>query len=173
MHKKLIVAGASLVLALAAFTAAHAGETGYITGSSINCRKEGWATSKVVKVLNRGDRAVIVDRIASWANLDLGEETCWVLSKYVGSGTLTSTAATRAWESASTSSSRTKAKPKARSSPRALAPASATHRSTKRSSPASDGYSAAGCPCSGSRVCVGPRGGRYCITSGGNKRYGV
>ena len=29
------------------------------------------------------------------------------------------------------------------------------------------------CPCSGSNVCIGPRGGRYCITSGGNKRYGV
>ena len=29
------------------------------------------------------------------------------------------------------------------------------------------------CPCSGDRVCIGPRGGRYCITSGGNKRYGV
>lgn len=29
------------------------------------------------------------------------------------------------------------------------------------------------CPCSGSQVCIGPRGGRYCITSGGNKRYGV
>ncbi len=29
------------------------------------------------------------------------------------------------------------------------------------------------CPCSGSQVCIGRRGGRYCITSGGNKRYGV
>jgi hypothetical protein len=29
------------------------------------------------------------------------------------------------------------------------------------------------CPCSGNHVCIGPRGGRYCITSGGNKRYGV
>jgi hypothetical protein len=28
-----------------------------------------------------------------------------------------------------------------------------------------------GCPCSGSSNCIGPRGGRYCITSGGNKRY--
>lgn len=27
------------------------------------------------------------------------------------------------------------------------------------------------CPCSGSTNCIGPRGGRYCITSGGNKRY--
>lgn len=29
------------------------------------------------------------------------------------------------------------------------------------------------CPCSSGMVCTGPRGGRYCITSGGNKRYGV
>ncbi len=29
------------------------------------------------------------------------------------------------------------------------------------------------CPCNGGDVCVGPRGGRYCVTSGGNKRYGV
>lgn len=34
-------------------------------------------------------------------------------------------------------------------------------------------YYGSGCPCSGSQVCIGPRGGRYCITSGGNKRYGV
>lgn len=34
-------------------------------------------------------------------------------------------------------------------------------------------YSGSGCPCSGRQVCIGPRGGRYCITSGGNKRYGV
>jgi len=29
------------------------------------------------------------------------------------------------------------------------------------------------CPCNGGDVCIGPRGGRYCITNGGNKRYGV
>lgn len=34
-------------------------------------------------------------------------------------------------------------------------------------------YDSGGCPCSGSNICIGPRGGRYCITSGGNKRYGV
>lgn len=36
----------------------------------------------------------------------------------------------------------------------------------------SRGYSGT-CPCSGPNVCIGPRGGRFCITSGGNKRYGV
>lgn len=29
------------------------------------------------------------------------------------------------------------------------------------------------CPCNGGEVCVGPRGGRYCITGNGRKRYGV
>ncbi|MFA7243573.1 MAG: hypothetical protein WC091_25990 [Sulfuricellaceae bacterium] len=29
------------------------------------------------------------------------------------------------------------------------------------------------CACGSGRVCVGSRGGRYCITSGGKKRYGV
>lgn len=27
------------------------------------------------------------------------------------------------------------------------------------------------CSCRSKRVCTGPRGGRYCITSGGKKRY--
>lgn len=44
---------------------------------------------------------------------------------------------------------------------------SAAPRKNLSSSPSS------GCPCGGGNVCVGPRGGRYCITSGGNKRYGV
>lgn len=30
---------------------------------------------------------------------------------------------------------------------------------------------ASSCPCSGTKLCVGPRGGRYCVTSGGKKRY--
>jgi hypothetical protein len=37
----------------------------------------------------------------------------------------------------------------------------------------SRGTTAGSCPCNGGDVCVGPRGGRYCITSGGSKRYGV
>ncbi|SEH12729.1 SH3 domain-containing protein [Sphingopyxis sp. YR583] len=47
-------------------------------------------------------------------------------------------------------------------------------RSTKRKKKRSGGgVSGGSCPCSGYNVCIGPRGGRYCITSGGNKRYGV
>jgi hypothetical protein len=43
----------------------------------------------------------------------------------------------------------------------------------KKRSRSRGGYYNEGCPCSGRQICIGPRGGRYCITSGGNKRYGV
>lgn len=54
--------------------------------------------------------------------------------------------------------------------------ASGKRRSRRRGSTSSGtcGTAESGdCPCNGGRVCVGPRGGRYCITRGGNKRYGV
>lgn len=62
----------------------------------------------------------------------------------------------------------------------ALSPAKKSKKSTsrkkakkkKRQSFRSESYSGS-CPCRGGTVCIGPRGGRYCITSGGNKRYGV
>lgn len=38
-------------------------------------------------------------------------------------------------------------------------------KSTKRT------YQSGPCPCSTNQSCYGPRGGRYCFTSGGNKRY--
>ena len=40
-----------------------------------------------------------------------------------------------------------------------------------RGSGSSSEGSSGSCPCSGSNDCVGPRGGTYCYTSGGNKRY--
>jgi hypothetical protein len=27
------------------------------------------------------------------------------------------------------------------------------------------------CPCTGSHLCTGPKGGRFCVTSGGWKEY--
>lgn len=47
-------------------------------------------------------------------------------------------------------------------------------RSSSSRSSSGSGYasgSSDSCPCSGSNNCVGPRGGIYCYTSGGNKRY--
>lgn len=45
----------------------------------------------------------------------------------------------------------------------------ATTRSAKASS--GGGYSEPDCSCGGGNFCYGPRGGHYCITSGGHKDY--
>lgn len=44
-------------------------------------------------------------------------------------------------------------------------------KSTASYTYSSPSYSGGSCPCSSSYSCVGPRGGKYCYTSGGNKRY--
>lgn len=31
--------------------------------------------------------------------------------------------------------------------------------------------SSSSCPCSGSKLCVGPKGGKFCIAPNGKKRY--
>ena len=49
----------------------------------------------------------------------------------------------------------------------------AKYRTGAYSAPAYRGETTGECPCRGGNVCIGLRGGRYCITSGGNKRYGV
>lgn len=48
-------------------------------------------------------------------------------------------------------------------------PSKAAARGSRSSAASSSGGA---CPCGSGSVCVGPRGGRYCITSGGKKRYG-
>lgn len=52
-------------------------------------------------------------------------------------------------------------------------PAPARNRGNTPARRSRSNYIDGTCPCSGNRVCIGPRGGRYCITSGGNKKYGM
>ncbi|WP_348635937.1 hypothetical protein [Pseudomonas sp. BP8] len=50
----------------------------------------------------------------------------------------------------------------------------AQHRAYEQEQRQGGGFdSGGGCSCAGGNVCYGPRGGRYCITAGGNKRYGI
>lgn len=50
-----------------------------------------------------------------------------------------------------------------------ISPPVTPSRQAPRSQPSES--SSYGCSCSSGNNCYGPRGGRYCITSGGNKRY--
>ncbi|WP_456362764.1 SH3 domain-containing protein [Xanthomonas sp. 60] len=99
---------------------------------------------KVVGKLAGGDPVVVYERQGEWTRVSPeGTSPRWVSSKLLCNGS------------------------------GCYQPSAKSARSRERSRPVRSNPVDAGCPCSGSRICIGPRGGRYCITSGGNKRYGV
>ena len=95
----------------------------------------------VVGKLAGGQEVLVQESRAGWLRVEGGGTSGWIAARY----TCTSAGC---WRPAPT---------------RAPAPAPVA-RASRQS------YTG-GCPCSGSANCYGPRGGRYCITSGGNKRY--
>lgn len=167
---------------------AAASEPAYVAARSLNCRQEPDASAPVAEGLSRDDQVVVSERRGDWARLARPSGDCWVsnafLADALGENTidaavnaetpsnseargLVSSGAGAAVAAAGTGYVAAKA---ARSAKRYKG---ARHRSTRKRRSSGGGYFGSDCPCSGSRICIGPRGGRYCITSGGNKRYGV
>lgn len=136
-----------------------------VDADTLNCRSAPDTSAQILSKLNRGDRVNVAEVIGVWSRLD--SPNCWVQSRYLtNGGDPTFSAGFRAWGSESASSHARSSTPSTLySSPRS----SSAKQPVRRSQPSYGGS----CPCSGGRVCIGPRGGRYCITSGGNKRYGV
>lgn len=123
------------------------GQTVYVTAQTLNARSGPSKSSRIVSSLPKRSAVRVVDKRGDWLKVAQGAALFWIASSHVSSiqpvQPLMSEVPTK--------------RPKVQ----------------RRPSRAQSGYDNQGCPCSGSRVCIGPRGGRYCITSGGNKRYGV
>lgn len=118
-------------------------ETQFVSTSTLNQRSS--PNGKIIGRLAGGDSVVVYERKGEWARVSAqGVPAKWVSSKLLCSGSGCYRPTNR--------------------------PVSSSRKNLR---PARSDYSDGSCPCSGSRVCIGPRGGRYCITSGGNKRYGV
>ncbi|WP_348532530.1 SH3 domain-containing protein [Pseudomonas sp. PP3] len=100
---------------------------------------------KVIFNLLRGDKVQIYAKRNDWVRISIDSQPAkWLSSKSLCSG----------------SNCYVASQPK---------PARPAPQPARRSAPE---YGSS-CLCSSGSVCIGPRGGRYCITSGGNKRYGV
>lgn len=138
-------------------------ETRYVSARALNCRAEPATSGAVIGGLVQNDKADIVEQSGTWSKIRRQSGDCWVASSFLaGAPVIATGAAAQGLMSANSGKSYGKAR------------ASSSSSRTKKSRPRSSGYHLDGsCPCSGSNVCIGPRGGRYCITSGGNKRYGV
>lgn len=119
--------------------------TKYVAADRLNVRNA--PNGKVITSLKRGQSITIYQESDNWAKITPGNQSSqWVSTKSLCHGD--------------------KCYQKSRQTP---APKQPIYRPTPKRNVESD----AGCPCSSGRICIGPRGGRYCITSGGNKRYGV
>jgi hypothetical protein len=123
----------------------------HIIGEKVEGRSNPSSTSKVTRVFQNGDAVRVVKRKRNWIKVIQNGVTFWVLAKHISTPVHVSTNATR---------SSLVSRPTMQSVKR--------NRTSKRT-----GFSGGSCPCGSGRICTGPRGGRYCITSGGNKRYGV
>lgn len=148
-----------------------------ITTSNVYCRAQPKPTSRVVARIRTGSAVTVRQRQSSWSLIARKPRDCWINSRYLSEETV-SEANRHSLEQVRTASHRV-ARPAYHSSrlaPRSGGWGARTYRSpskhtrTRRTPSYNYGGS---CPCSGGNVCIGPRGGRYCITSGGNKRYGV
>lgn len=159
-------------------------EPAYVIARSLNCRREPEASASISEGLARNDQVIVAERRGEWARLTRTGGDCWVSNSFLASAPAGGTAATGAQatsaqglmstEVGSTVAAAGAGYIAAKSVRTSKRHAGSRRRGASRSRRGSGGgYSGSGCPCSGSQVCIGPRGGRYCITSGGNKRYGV
>lgn len=125
-------------------------DTVYVTSQVLNGRAGPSKSAEVIGKFRQDDALFVQERQGDWMKVAQGAAVYWVASSHVAS----------------------KRKPRAASRP--------SHGSSSRYRPHSkthyarpQRFSDDNCPCRSDRVCIGPRGGRYCITSGGTKRYGV
>lgn len=123
------------------------------------------AKSRAKLQVVKGRRYSVAPRIDGWVGVQSGNDFGWAPES-----AFSRCASKNAGSIASSLAATTPAVQKPSSQSRPSGASSSLDTSRKSSSA---GSRVAGCPCGGGKVCVGPRGGRYCITSSGNKRYGV
>jgi len=169
MKYALILAAVTALAATACLAEAVPAER-YVNAQTLNCRAGPSASAQVVYKLKYGVRVTVLREEGAWSVLD--SPYCYASRNYLSSEAPEapiSTVRGDNTEMASAPSNPVRAFKAAPSKRKSSAFKQKSFAAKKRS----PGFSSGVCPCSGNHVCIGPRGGRYCITSGGNKRYGV
>jgi len=157
-----------LALALVACIASAAGAA-TITGQNVNCRSTPNTRGKIVHRFRAGDEVSVSKRTGVWLRVTPPAAGCWVASDYVGDASANSYHPSPAGSRMSAAAGH-----RSVSKPNHWWRQPMFRHAARRPSRRSSVYDGGGsCPCRGRNICIGPRGGRYCITSGGNKRYGV
>jgi hypothetical protein len=141
-----------------------------VVGSTVaNCRTSPAARALIVSRLAPRSAVKVLDRRAIWSHVrpERGA-VCWVASRLLVGSSMSYIAPAHVVSPRREFSAR-----RATTTVHHRTAARLSKSTGRRSSTSARSYGSGSCPCGGGGVCVGPRGGRYCITSGGNKRYGL
>ncbi|WP_222436780.1 SH3 domain-containing protein [Serratia fonticola] len=123
--------------------------TYYINVDTLKVRNA--PNGNTIQSLKRGAQVRVYEQISSWSRISKDQENeRWISTSYL-------------CETSECYIKRAPSQQQQRSE----------HPRTPRSQQIQPRNYGSSCSCSSGNVCIGPRGGRYCITSGGNKRYGV
>ena len=139
------------IAAVPAGQSANNFRTQFVVATRLNCRAAPDPSARTIALLPRGARVDVIDNMGEWSEISRTSGNCWSHDRYLSNYPPPPEVPARAL---------------------GVVGAAGGAASSRRSRP-QQRYEGPSCPCSGSNVCIGPRGGRYCITSGGNKRYGV
>lgn len=171
---------AAMTMALLSLGMTEAADASTVSPSHVNCRAAARANATVLGTLTRGQIVPVLSTSGDWSYVDpVDLPACYVKSAFLTEnnaliGQSASFQRTHSATARAPSSRPLRYRTHVSQLTNAATPRmkrSSFRRSRSRAP--SYVYSAGSCSCSGSNVCVGPRGGRYCITSGGNKRYGL
>lgn len=147
-------------------TAAHA----VTVTTKLACRAAASRTANIVEQLSAGTHVTVIGQRKTWSNIERRRD-CWVASRFLAAEAAGASAYYPSPRYRSQASTRAETRRANRRSLAAVRRSYSGARQARHSTPSN--FGGGSCPCSGGNVCIGPRGGRYCITSGGNKRYGV
>lgn len=160
-----IAIGAMISLLTLLAAPALAGSIKVITVAS-DCRKLPELSSASITSMKRGEVVGLIRTQEEWAEIEpYRVDQCWLPKSALSD------------LDASTQHLAAQTYPKAPTERSSSAGIRQTYpwmgRSQPRSKKSYRSTASGNCPCDGHSVCIGPRGGRYCITSSGNKRYGL
>jgi uncharacterized protein YgiM (DUF1202 family) len=176
MKRTWLAAFAGLVMIFASSTV----DAAFVSGSSLNCRAEPDRQAEVLGRFTRGTQLEVLERRDGWGRIEAdGTPSCWVSEQFLSEEPIPEESAQA--EEALRPSFEVAADPEPRASTsrhtssqrQATARSSESRpRGSSRAAPRSRPSVGGACPCGSGRVCVGPRGGRYCLNSTGTRRYG-
>lgn len=146
--------------------------SGFVNATTLFCRSSPNRSAPIVTQLRNGTPVTILERSGEWVRVTAAAAPmCWVMEQFLSSERGAGSRAATASGSTPGAASGARSTPSRPGQPLGLSSSAPLRRAVERATRPARASAGGACPCSSSRNCTGPRGGRYCITSGGNKRY--